>query len=51
MRDVLKWIWRLLLVALVITMFVNNLGMLQIGLVLGIIALRVYIVETDKTIY
>lgn len=51
MRDVLKWIWRLLLVALVITMFVNNLGMLQIGLVLGIIALRVYLVETDKTIY
>lgn len=51
MRDLLKWIWRLLLVALVITMFVSNIGKLQIGLVLGIIVLRVFLVETDKTIY
>ena len=51
MRDVLKWIWRILLIALVVTLFVSDIGLIQIALVLGIIVLRVIIVETDKTIY
>ncbi len=51
MRDIFKWIWRVMLVILVITMFVNDLGIIQIGLVIGIIVLRVILVETDKTIY
>jgi len=51
MNEILKWIWRVLFLALIITIFVSNVGKIQIALIIGIIALRVIIVERDKTIY
>ena len=51
MRDFMKWIWRILFIALVVSLFESNIGRIQIALVLGIIVLRVIIVETDRTIY
>jgi hypothetical protein len=51
MRDFLKWTWRGLAAALLVTVFINNLAPIQIGLLIAIVALRVIIVETDKTVY
>lgn len=51
MNEILKWIWRVLFLALIITFFVSNVGKIQIALIIGIIVLRVIIVERDNTIY
>ncbi len=51
MRDFFKWTWRVLLIAFIVTIFVNNLAAIQIGLLIAIVALRVALVETDKTVY
>jgi len=51
MRDILKWIWRLALVAFILTLFLSDISQLQLFLLMVIIILRIIIVETDRTIY
>ncbi len=51
MSEILKWIWRLLFLALVISLFISDVGKIQIALIIGIIVLRVIIVDNDKTVY
>lgn len=46
METAARIIWWIMLIVLIITQFISNLAIIQISCIIGVIALRVYIVES-----
>ena len=48
METAARIIWWIMLIVLIITQFISNLAIIQISCIIGVIALRVYIVESEN---